>query len=252
MAFSVCCPSCGANLRLRDELAGRRVKCPKCREVITVSNQQAPSAEEEDENRRPRKLDRTNRDQDLDDEDLPRRKKKKKKQQSRNGLIYALAGGGVALVIAIVVLVLILTRGGDGKGNASAPPPGPGPAKTPDKVGGQPAAKELTFLDERKTVGPKLEWNREVKSQTGGAFTFRIISQGPFSVTIVTERGYRALQSGNQAAFKKEDMLLTFDSKQPQVERSITVPPGSSWFIIENQLDRSAEIHLQCFTPKTQ
>jgi hypothetical protein len=45
----------------------------------------------------------------------------------------------------------------------------------------------------------------------------------------------------------REDVLLTVDCKEPTFERSVTVPSGSSWFIIENQTDKSDEVHLQCF-----
>jgi hypothetical protein len=54
------------------------------------------------------------------------------------------------------------------------------------------------FLDEKKQVPAHLEWNREVTSRTGGTITFRVTSQGPFAVTVVTGKGYQALQGGRQ------------------------------------------------------
>jgi hypothetical protein len=59
------------------------------------------------------------------------------------------------------------------------------------------------------------------------------------------ERGAVPLQAG--AGLNKQDVLLTVDSKEPQLEGSVTLPPGSSWFIIENRAGRAAQIRLQCF-----
>jgi len=36
MPIMVSCPSCEADLRVKDELAGRRVKCPKCGNAFTI------------------------------------------------------------------------------------------------------------------------------------------------------------------------------------------------------------------------
>ncbi len=105
------------------------------------------------------------------------------------------------------------------------------------------------FLDQKKEVGPKLEWAREVTAKKEGTITFRVTSQGPFGVTVVTDKGYKALQGADRKALKKEDILLTEDSKEPTLEGKVTLPAGSSWFIIENRTDKKAEIQLQCFPP---
>jgi predicted Zn finger-like uncharacterized protein len=46
MAIQVECPSCRASIRVQDEHAGRRGRCPRCKTVFTVPAQ-APSAESE-------------------------------------------------------------------------------------------------------------------------------------------------------------------------------------------------------------
>jgi hypothetical protein len=112
-----------------------------------------------------------------------------------------------------------------------------------------PGGPGKAFLDQKKEVPPRKEWTREVVSRGGGTFTFRVASQGPFAVTVITDKGYKALQGGDRNPVAKEDVLLTVDSKEPTLEKSITVPAGSSWFIIENQTDKNVEIHLQCFAP---
>jgi hypothetical protein len=105
-----------------------------------------------------------------------------------------------------------------------------------------------TFLDETRQVPPRKEWTREITSRGGGTFMFRVESQGPFEVTVVTDKGFRALTGADQSTFSKQDVLLKAVSKEPTLEKSATVPPGSSWFIIENQSDKPVQLHLQCFS----
>lgn len=105
------------------------------------------------------------------------------------------------------------------------------------------------FLNKKKQIPAGLEWNTNVVSKNGGPFSFRLDSQGPFSVTIVTENGYQAMKNNDQKSFKKSDMLLTIDSKTNTYENKVHVPPGASWFIIGNQAKTGVEFHLQCFEP---
>src|SRR5262245_14069684 len=120
---------------------------------------------------------------------------------------------------------------------------------TPTGASGAGRPPGQAFLDQKKSVPARKEWTREVTSRSGGTFTFRVSSQGPFAVTVVTDKGYKALQGGGRNALGKDDILLTLDSKEATMERPVTVAAGSSWFIIENQTDREVEIHLQCFAP---
>ena len=116
-----------------------------------------------------------------------------------------------------------------------------------------PDAKPVTagkpFLDEKKQIAPRKEWNREVTSRTGGKITFRVTSEGPFAVTVVTGNGYKAMKSGDKQAFNKTDVRLTHDSPTPSHEAQVIRPAGSSYFIIENQATKPATIHIECFAP---
>ena len=56
--------------------------------------------------------------------------------------------------------------------------------KRPVRCKGHSAAP---FLDAKKQVPSRREWNKEVGSRQGGAISFRVTSQGPFAVTVVTE-----------------------------------------------------------------
>jgi hypothetical protein len=140
-------------------------------------------------------------------------------------------GGTMRIACLVVVGVLILLSSGCGSGTSNSP------------ITGKP------FLNEKKELEPRQEWNREVISRSGGTISFRVASQGPFAVTVVTAKGYQALKGDDPKALDKADVLLTVDSKGPTHEGKVTLPAGSSYFIIENQADKKAEVHLQCFPP---
>jgi hypothetical protein len=110
-------------LKVKDELAGRKVKCPSCGGGVLV-----PANEEDEEAAaaRPKQQAR----EEPDEEERPRKKKKKKKK-SNKGLVIGLVVGGVVLV-AVVVLVIVLNRpsGQADKGNVvENPPPKQNPAQ---------------------------------------------------------------------------------------------------------------------------
>jgi hypothetical protein len=153
----------------------------------------------------------------------------------------------VRIFASIALCAIILSCEGCGSGTNQTPRPSTSGASAPGT--GAPAPGKA-FLDERREVPPHLEWNREVTSSQGGPFSFRVDSQGPFSVTVVTDRGYKALKAGDQKGFQKTDVLLTVDSQGPTYEGKVTVPAGSAHFIIENQAAKKVEFRLQCFAPK--
>jgi hypothetical protein len=122
-------------------------------------------------------------------------------------------------------------------------------SKTTSPTGGgggnAPTKGNAAFLDATFEVPPHKEWNKDVIAKRGGTISFRVTSQGPFAVTVVTDKGRKALTSG--AKVDKAEILLTQDSKTPVAEGTVTLPAGSSWFIIENQTDKPAKIRLECF-----
>ena len=119
--------------------------------------------------------------------------------------------------------------------------------KAPAKVQVKAAEGAKAFLDQTKQIPPRLEWNRNVISRRGGPLKFRVTSQGPFAVTLVTDQAYQAIRNNGQV--DKAGILLTVDSGGPTLEKTMTIPAGTTWFIIENQMDRPAEFRLQCFEP---
>jgi len=59
--------------------------------------------------------------------------------------------------------------------------------------------------------------------------------------------GYQAIKKNDLKNFKKSDMLLTVNSKENTYAGKVTVSPGTTWFILENQEKKQVEFHLQCF-----
>jgi len=124
MPIIVDCPECGGRFKTRDELAGRRVKCPKCGEAVKVVDgdersvaagpprRRSRPVDDDDADDRPRRRGRScDDDEEDDDYDRPRKKK------SGKGLIIGLCVGGGLLVVGGIVLVIILISGKGGSSN---------------------------------------------------------------------------------------------------------------------------------------
>jgi hypothetical protein len=102
------------------------------------------------------------------------------------------------------------------------------------------------FLDQTKEVAANLDWAQEVIARRSGAYNFRVESDGKFAVTVVTDKGFKSLQSGQQKTLAKSEVVLSLDSKEQSVEGSVNVVAGSTWFIIQNLTNKPARMHLQC------
>jgi hypothetical protein len=136
------CDKCGRDIRVKDELAGRRTKCPGCSETVTVPEDEDDrprkrSSRDDDDDRprkrssrdeedgRPRK--RSSRDDDDrddertrkrssrdDDDGRDRKPAKKKAGGSWLPLILGISGGVFVLVVAVVLLWWLFGGGGGG------------------------------------------------------------------------------------------------------------------------------------------
>jgi len=150
--------------------------------------------------------------------------------------------------------LLVLLCGGC-EAERRQPAPAVKPASNPKKEVGtiatppasKPRPQVRAFLDDKKEVSPGVEWNREVGSRNGGTISFRVDSQGPFAVTIVTGESYKSLMAGNQRPLTQSDVLLTADCKGPTYEGKVKIPAGSSYFIVANRAGKAVEFRLQCF-----
>ncbi len=144
MPIIIECLSCNSKLKVEDEFAGRKVKCPKCKSIIEVAPSQPSSTEdriqaappartaadlrvktgkapalppaeddwddhEDDERRRPRRRRRDIDDDDegADDEDRPRRRTKK---WSRADLRAIATYQKVVLVCILVYIIAVVAQ----------------------------------------------------------------------------------------------------------------------------------------------
>jgi hypothetical protein len=110
-------------------------------------------------------------------------------------------------------------------------------------------AEPQVFLDQTKDVIPQQEWNREIVTKKGGKFTFTIESQGPVSIIFLSGKGYQAVLARNRDALERSDLILDLRSVSTPYTRTVTAPPGSSWFIIGNLSDQSVKMRLKCQVP---
>jgi hypothetical protein len=134
MAIKFHC-ACGKTLQVKDELGGRRVRCPACSDAVTVPKAEAPAfevvedepepepvrarvvAERRDDDGEDRKR-RRRREDDDDDEDRPKKRKKfksrakvKKEEHSHfaieKGILNSGVAGGLAAMVGAVVWFVI-------------------------------------------------------------------------------------------------------------------------------------------------
>jgi uncharacterized Zn ribbon protein len=91
MAINVVC-DCGKEFKVKDEIAGKRVKCPACQTVLTV-----PAAEEE-EAPRPKAGKKASAFEDLSDGDEVVSRKGAKKKGSSKTLLFVGLGCGLLLL----------------------------------------------------------------------------------------------------------------------------------------------------------
>ncbi|MEZ5385078.1 MAG: hypothetical protein R3F13_06135 [Prosthecobacter sp.] len=110
-------------------------------------------------------------------------------------------------------------------------------------------AEPQVFLDQTKELTPHLEWNREIVTKKGGKFSFTIESQGPVSIIIISGKRQQAQLAKDIDAIERSDLILDLPSVPTPYTRTVTVPPGSSWFIIENLSDQNVKMHLKCYVP---
>lgn len=125
MAIALACPACKRALKVKDELAGRKIKCPNCAAVFPVPRKKVES-DERVTAKKPRPVPAAAEDDDDPDEDeRPKKKKKKKKTAGNRGMLIGAAVGGVVVIAAIVVFLMMPHGTANEKvaQRKSAPPP---------------------------------------------------------------------------------------------------------------------------------
>lgn len=122
MSLSITCSNCQKNLKVKEELAGKKVRCPECSAAISVPAKSAAAeddfSEDLDEAASPRRKRRVVKDED-EFEDMPvlkpRASKSSKKKSSKgksSGMRWLLIGGKCALGAVALVLITVVIRTG--------------------------------------------------------------------------------------------------------------------------------------------
>src|SRR5262249_11572692 len=120
---------CGKVMKVADKFAGKKIRCPACRGVIQVPDDDqgekeiaaarpraAVTAQPKGVKRKPPLEPEEDHDADEDEEQQPRRPKRRAKKPAtflgKYGLLLGIGGG--AVVVAAVVLIVVMTRGRGG------------------------------------------------------------------------------------------------------------------------------------------
>ena len=96
MAIHITCDSCGAEFKAKDEYAGKRGRCPECKQSVMVPQLQSDDEEEPVE---------------VLDEDEPRKRRSRRPQVAENSLPPAALAAAIAaaLIGAVVWAVIVKT-----------------------------------------------------------------------------------------------------------------------------------------------
>ena len=206
MTIALSCPSCARALKVKDDLAGKRIKCPGCGEPVLVE------AADESEGE-PAIQEKPRRQVVADDEPDDRPRKKKKKKKKSNTLLWIGLAGGAAflllLVVAGVVLLLVFNRPTEQKSTEQA-------KNTPrtKKKQDQPRKADVPVDDNPRPKGGLIRGMdvQEVKNhmkQIGLAY-------------------HNYLSSNGKAPLKVQDLMQFLERSQP-IEKMLT--DGSVVFI---------------------
>jgi hypothetical protein len=222
---------------VRDGVAGRGVRCPHCG-AGTVIPKKSASASDSDNRRQPaRQAERRA------DDEFPRPRPRRKKPQSEMGVALAMAGGFFALLAVLIggIGLYLLQKG-----------PAVQAASPREYALEQPAPQVTTIsmaamLDAQYNLHVGEQWGKEIKSATGGTISFRVTSQGPFSVTVVNEKAFKAFMAKQKGGYKKNDLFLVADSSAPEYRDYVTLPAGTSYFIIRNNANKFVRVRLECY-----
>jgi hypothetical protein len=110
------------------------------------------------------------------------------------------------------------------------------------------AQNEIIFLNQTKTVGGQLEWNREIIANQDGTIRIKIQVKegGKFSTLLVRDEDYQVI-SGKKPEpekFKPQPIIIT--EANNSFEKVQKLEKGTYWFIIENQEQQEKNINLIC------
>mgnify|MGYP001445250651 CR=1 FL=1 len=108
--------------------------------------------------------------------------------------------------------------------------------------------KQKPFLEQTKMIPSLKEWPREVTSKKGGTIHFITKSEAKLSILVIADRTFKALINSNDSGIVKSDFLFNTKTPKGKFKSTITIPKGSSHFVIQNLSKEDSEVTLVCFS----
>jgi hypothetical protein len=206
MTIAISCPSCDRPLKVKDDLAGKRVKCPGCGEPVLVEVADEPEPEPAIQEKPRRRVV-----EDDEPDDRPRKKRKKKKKS--NTVLWIALGGGAALLLLLLVagvllFLFVFNRPSDQKGTEQA--------KTTPKMGKK---QDVPKFD------PQLNDNPRPK---GGIIRAMDVQEVKNNMKQIGLAYHNYVSSNNKAPLKMQD-LMQFLERNASIEKMLS--DGSVVFI---------------------
>ncbi len=163
--------ACGKITNLADKYAGKKIRCPSCKEVIQVPDESIVEEKAVAATLKSKMLARREPEDDDDEEDHPRPRRKVKKQESflsQYGLYLGI--GGAVLAIVAIVVVIVLTRKTSEPDTTVADKPKDKPVVVPPKKDGvgQPVDKDRPVGDQGKEAPIRQDGWKTITSRDGG------------------------------------------------------------------------------------
>ena len=206
MTIAISCPSCDRPLKVKDDLAGKRVKCPGCGEpvLVEVIDEAEPEAAIQEKPRRKVVAD--------DEPDDRPRKKKKKKKKSNMLLWIGLAGGAAFLLLLVAAGLLwffVFNR--------------PTEQKSTEQAKGPPRTKK------KQEQGPKVDFvPQDNPRPKGGIIRAMDVQEVKNNMKQIGLAYHNYVSSNNKAPLKVQDLMQFLERSQP-IEKMLT--DGSIVFI---------------------
>jgi pimeloyl-ACP methyl ester carboxylesterase len=116
---------------------------------------------------------------------------------------------------------------------------------SPRASGGERRTPRLS-IDEKENTAAGISWNKDFVLSRPDTIGFHVTSQGRFAVTIVTDKGYKALQEADEKAMTRQDIVYRSESQGFEMKAKVALPAGKWWFIIENRSDTAVDFNLKC------
>ena len=158
MAVEFKCQSCGRNLRVGDEFAGKQVRCPGCRQVVTVPTQQAPAAP-------PVRPENTGQTLEASPHPVPVAAGARPRRLT---WLWIAGAGVVAAGLLVVVIVTLARSGGPSPGDTSGTATSGPVAKTPAPTATPPERAQPTAGPATPKPKPKPPMKPGSTDKTGG------------------------------------------------------------------------------------